>query len=88
LSTEDGVPHKPFPLQALEKYFTLLTKRSITDDELFNSTCNDPNGSLTLDEFRQFVHKLKPGMQVKDLTAIKNFYDCNRDGLISRTEFL
>jgi Ca2+-binding EF-hand superfamily protein len=60
----------------------------MTQEELFNSASEDPNGQLTLDQFRVFVMKIAPNLNVKELNMLKTFYDVNRDGQITKQEFV
>ena len=51
------------------------------------STASGKDEILNLNEFRDFLMKLNPEFTVKELQAIKNFYDVNRDGVITKDEF-
>jgi Ca2+-binding EF-hand superfamily protein len=87
LTSNPKKAHRPFSIQALDSYFEILNSRKLTATEMFTTAAGE-DGKLDLNEFRDFLMQLRPEFTIKELQQIKNFYDVNRDGIISHDEFI
>lgn len=62
----------------------------MSSDELFDMIDVNESGTINLEEFKQILQKVNPGMLIKEAKGIQTYFkqfDVNNNGTIERDEF-
>jgi len=76
-----------FEHRALFKLLALMKERSISTQDLFNSCDINRDGSLDVLELENHLGSLSAELKQKDIHAIHNFFDIDKNGSCSEGEF-
>jgi hypothetical protein len=85
---DDHALYHPFEHRCLFKLITELTKKNISYIEMFNACDLNEDARVNINEIRNFVEGLTPDFKVKEIHALMNYLDIDKNGLIDKDEFL
>lgn len=77
-----------FEHKALFKLIRILQERRMSHAELFRSCDINGDGQVNLKELEQFLNGFSPEFRQKDVHAIMNFFDLDKNGLCDEKEFM
>lgn len=72
----------------MEVLFEALNNRRLSLNDLFDACDADRNDCIQLTELEQVIQNAKPSIQLKELHVIYEYLDLDKNGSISRAEFL
>ena len=85
----DGSDHRlPFEQKALFKLLQVLEGRQMSPAELFRSCDVNDDGQVSVKELESVLGGLSPEFRQKDLHAIYNFFDIDKNGSCTEQEFM
>jgi hypothetical protein len=85
---EGSLLTQSFQHRCLSKLLTELQKKDITFSEVFNACDVNDDERVNLSEVRNFIEGLSSEFKQKEVQALIAYMDLDRDGLVTRDEFL
>lgn len=84
----DGSMYHPFEHISLFKLIVELRKKDISYIEMFNACDINDDTRVNILEIQRFVEGLSPDFKQKELHALMNYLDIDKNGLVDKDEFL
>lgn len=77
----------PYEHRVLKKLVVNLNEKGLFAHDLFTACDVGNDGSISLEELGNMLRSLRPGIQLKEVQAILNFFDVNGNGNVDKNEF-
>ena len=84
----DGTVYHPFEHRVLFKLIVDLKKKDISYMEMFNACDVNEDTRVNIEEVRRFIEGLNPDFKIKELHALMNYLDIDKNGILDKDEFL
>ena len=84
----DGSLYHPFEHRCLFKLIAELQRKSISYIEMFNACDINDDHRIQIEELEKFVEGLSPDFKQKEIHALMNYLDIDKNGLVDKDEFL
>ncbi|CDW83096.1 cysteine protease family c02 [Stylonychia lemnae] len=84
----DGTIYHPFEHKALFKLIVELKKKNISFVEMFNACDINDDTRVNIAEIQRFIEGLSPEFKQKELHALMNYLDIDKNGLVDKDEFI
>jgi len=86
--TLDGSLYHPFEHRCLFKLIAELQRKNISYIEMFNACDINDDHRIEISELEKFVEGLSPDFKQKEVHALMNYLDIDKNGLVDKDEFL
>ena len=86
--TKNGEQRRPFIAGALASMVDELKIKNISPEDLFKMCDKDKSGQIDIKEFADMIKVINGKWTIKQVAAMRDFFDSDASGKISKQEFL